>query len=104
MAAIKGPIDKTSPILFKTGKVKFCRQKNFELDNKDIKLERLLQNMRKLEEYYSVTDDKFNKEEFEKKVRKNRLITKGIEVVYILFGININQWVPQLICLVEKDL
>jgi prolyl-tRNA synthetase len=44
-----------------------------------------LEDMRKkFEKYYSVTDEKFNKEEFEKKViKENRLITKGIEVWHI---------------------
>ena len=38
------------------------------------------------EQYYSVTDEKFNKTEFEKKVsEKNRLITKGIEVGHIFY-------------------
>ena len=41
---------------------------------------------KKYEQYYSVTDDKFNKEEFEKKVtEQNRLITKGIEVGHIFY-------------------
>ena len=42
---------------------------------------------RKYEQFYSVTDEKFNKGEFEKMVtEENRLITKGIEVgTYILF-------------------
>ena len=38
------------------------------------------------EKFYSVTDEKFNKDEFEKKVsEKNRLITKGIEVGHIFY-------------------
>ena len=40
----------------------------------------------KFEKFYSVTDEKFNKEEFEKKVaEKDRLITKGIEVGHIFY-------------------
>ena len=40
----------------------------------------------KYEKYYSVTDEKFNKEDFEKKVsQENRLITKGIEVGHIFY-------------------
>ena len=36
--------------------------------------------------FYAVTDDKFKKEEFEKKVKKeNQLITKGIEVGHIFY-------------------
>ena len=41
---------------------------------------------KKFEQYYSVTDEKFNKEEFEKKVsNENRLTTKGIEVGHIFY-------------------
>ena len=41
---------------------------------------------KKYEKFYSVTDEKFNKEEFEKKVLEaNRLITKGIEVGHIFY-------------------
>ena len=41
---------------------------------------------KKYEQFYSVTDEKFNKEEFEKEVTKeNRLITKGIEVGHIFY-------------------
>tara|TARA_X000001036_G_C20214962_1_gene617328 strand:- start:26 stop:628 length:603 start_codon:yes stop_codon:yes gene_type:complete len=41
---------------------------------------------KKYEKFYSVTDEKFNKEEFENKVLdENRLITKGIEVGHIFY-------------------
>ena len=41
---------------------------------------------KRYEEFYSVTDEKFNKDEFEKKVLEdNRLITKGIEVGHIFY-------------------
>ena len=41
---------------------------------------------KKYEQFYSVTDEKFNKEEFEKQVsEQNRLITKGIEVGHIFY-------------------
>ena len=41
---------------------------------------------KKYEQFYSVTDEKFNKDEFEKMVTKeNRLITKGIEVGHIFY-------------------
>ena len=41
---------------------------------------------KKYEQFYAVTDEKFNKEEFEKKVsEKNRLKTKGIEVGHIFY-------------------
>ena len=41
---------------------------------------------KKYEQFYSVTDEKFNKDEFEKMVsEENRLITKGIEVGHIFY-------------------
>ncbi len=41
---------------------------------------------KKYEEFYSVTDEKFDKNEFEKKVSEtNRLKTKGIEVGHKIF-------------------
>ena len=41
---------------------------------------------KKYGEYYSVTDDKFKKEDFESSVKKeNQLITKGIEVGHIFY-------------------
>ena len=41
---------------------------------------------KKFEKFYSVTDEKFNNEEFEKKVtEENRLMTKGIEVGHIFY-------------------
>ena len=40
----------------------------------------------KYDKFYAVTDEKFNKKEFENKVNeKNRLITKGIEVGHIFY-------------------
>ena len=41
---------------------------------------------KKYGEFYAVTDDKFNKDDFEKNVKKeNQLITKGIEVGHIFY-------------------
>ena len=41
---------------------------------------------KKYEQFYSVTDEKFDKDEFEKMVlEENRLITKGIEVGHIFY-------------------
>ena len=41
---------------------------------------------KKYEQFYSVTDEKFNKDEFEKKVKESdRLKTKGIEVGHIFY-------------------
>ena len=93
MAADTGPIGGNLShefiILADTGESKiFTDKRIFELDCKDSVLERKsLENLRKkYEQFYSVTDEKFNKEEFEKKVSKeNRLITKGIEVGHIFY-------------------
>ena len=93
MAADTGPIGGNLShefiILAETGESKiFTDKRIFDLSNEDTKLEKKsLENMRqKYENYYSVTDDKFNKKEFENKVLKeNRLITKGIEVGHIFY-------------------
>jgi prolyl-tRNA synthetase len=93
MAADTGPIGGNLShefiILADTGESKiFADKRIFELTSEGTELEKLsLQNMRKkYEKFYSVTDEKFNKEEFEKKVLEdNRLITKGIEVGHIFY-------------------
>ncbi len=93
MAADTGPIGGNLShefiILAETGESKiFTDKRIFDLSIKNEKLEKKsLENMRKkYENYYSVTDEKFNKEEFEKKVlSENRLITKGIEVGHIFY-------------------
>jgi prolyl-tRNA synthetase len=93
MAADTGPIGGNLShefiILADTGESKiFTDKRIFELNNHDIELEKnSLQQMRKkYEQYYSVTDEKFNKDEFEKVVsEENRLITKGIEVGHIFY-------------------
>ncbi len=93
MAADTGPIGGNLShefiILAETGESKiFTDKRIFELNNHDIELEKnSLQQMRKkYEQYYSVTDEKFDKEEFEKVVsEENRLITKGIEVGHIFY-------------------
>ena len=93
MAADTGPIGGNLShefiILADTGESKiFTDKRIFDLDTNDTKLEKKsLDDMRKkYEVYYSVTDEKFNKEEFEKKVlEENRLITKGIEVGHIFY-------------------
>ena len=66
----------------------FTDKRIFDLNSNDTELEKnSLQQMRKkYEQYYSVTDEKFNKDEFEKVVsEENRLITKGIEVGHIFY-------------------
>ena len=93
MAADTGPIGGNLShefiILAETGESKiFTDKRIFDLNTDGTKLEKKsLEDMRKnYEKYYSVTDDKFNKEEFENKVLdKNRLITKGIEVGHIFY-------------------
>ena len=93
MAADTGPIGGNLShefiILADTGESKiFTDKRIFDLNSNDTKLEKnSLQQMRKkYEQYYSVTDEKFNKDEFEKVVsEENRLITKGIEVGHIFY-------------------
>ncbi|MDC3119953.1 proline--tRNA ligase [Candidatus Pelagibacter sp.] len=93
MAADTGPIGGNLShefiILADTGESKiFTDKRIFDLNSNDIELEmNSLQLMRKkYENYYSVTDEKFNKQEFEKVVsEENRLITKGIEVGHIFY-------------------
>ena len=93
MAADTGPIGGNLShefiILADTGESKiFTDKRIFDLTNDDTELEKLsLEKMRKkYEQFYSVTDEKFNKDEFEKKIsEENRLITKGIEVGHIFY-------------------
>ena len=93
MAADTGPIGGNLShefiILANTGESKiFTDKRIFDLDSDGTELEKIsLENMRKkYEKFYSVTDEKFNKNEFEKKVLEdNRLITKGIEVGHIFY-------------------
>ncbi len=93
MAADTGPIGGNLShefiILAETGESKiFTDKRIFDLSIDNAKLEKKsLENMRKeYEQYYAVTDEKFDKSEFEKKVsEKDRLITKGIEVGHIFY-------------------
>jgi prolyl-tRNA synthetase len=93
MAADTGPIGGNLShefiILADTGESKiFTDKRIFDLDSDGTDIEKSsLENMRKkYEQFYSVTDEKFNKEEFEKMVsEENRLITKGIEVGHIFY-------------------
>ena len=93
MAADTGPIGGNLShefiILADTGESKIYTDKRiFNVDNRSTELEK--SSLKKLrdayENFYSVTDEKFNKEEFEKKVSsENRLTTKGIEVGHIFY-------------------
>jgi prolyl-tRNA synthetase len=93
MAADTGPIGGNLShefiILAETGESKiFTDKRIFDLNSDGTKLEKKsLEDLRKkYEQFYSVTDEKFNKDEFEKKVlEQNRLITKGIEVGHIFY-------------------
>ncbi len=93
MAADTGPIGGNLShefvILADTGESKiFTDKRIFELNCDNTKLDKSsLEQMRKMyEQYYAVTDEKFNKDDFEKIVNKeNRLITKGIEVGHIFY-------------------
>ena len=93
MAADTGPIGGNLShefiILAETGESKiFTDKRIFEVNSEGTELEKdSLNDLRKkFEKFYSVTDEKFNKEEFEKKVlESNRLKTKGIEVGHIFY-------------------
>tara|TARA_B100000575_G_scaffold276103_1_gene261272 strand:- start:5393 stop:6727 length:1335 start_codon:yes stop_codon:yes gene_type:complete len=93
MAADTGPIGGNLShefiILAETGESKiFTDKRIFDLSSEGTKLEKKsLESLRKnYEKFYSVTDEKFNKEEFEKKVAEiNQLKTKGIEVGHIFY-------------------
>ena len=93
MAADTGPIGGNLShefvILAETGESKiFADKRVFNINTEKYSLtDNSLKNMRNdFEQYYAVTDDKFNNKEFETKVsEKNRLITKGIEVGHIFY-------------------
>ena len=93
MAADTGPIGGNLShefiILADTGESKiFTDKRIFELNSDKTNLDKSsLEDLRKkYEQYYAVTDEKFNKEDFEKIVsNENRLITKGIEVGHIFY-------------------
>ena len=76
-------------ILAETGESKIYTDKRiFEVNSDGYKIEKKsLEGLRKkFENFYSVTDEKYNKSEFEKNVSENnRLITKGIEVGHIFY-------------------
>ena len=93
MAADTGPIGGNLShefiILAETGESKiFTDKRIFDVETGEVEVKKKsLEDLRKkYEEFYSVTDEKFNKDEFEKTVeKKNRLITKGIEVGHIFY-------------------
>ena len=93
MAADTGPIGGNLShefiILAETGESKiFTDKRIFDLDSKGSKIEKksLEELRKKYEKFYAVTDEKFNKNNFEKEVPEDhRLITKGIEVGHIFY-------------------
>ena len=93
MAADTGPIGGNLShefiILAETGESKIYTDKRiFDLNSEGTKLEKKsLEDLRKkYEQFYSVTDEKFDRSEFEKEISEpNRLITKGIEVGHIFY-------------------
>ena len=93
MAADTGPIGGNLShefiILADTGESKIYTDKRiFEVnyENTNLDKESLIELRKKYENYYSVTDEKYNKDKFEKKVsEKYRLKTKGIEVGHIFY-------------------
>jgi prolyl-tRNA synthetase len=93
MAADTGPIGGNLShefiILADTGESKiFADKRIFDLNSDGFEInKKSLEDLRKkYEQFYSVTDEKFNKVEFEKEVSvENRLITKGIEVGHIFY-------------------
>ena len=93
MAADTGPIggdlSHEFVILAETGESKIYSDKRiFDIDiskfnGKDESIRELRE---KYNKFYAVTDDKFNKDYFEKNVKKeNQLVTKGIEVGHIFY-------------------
>ena len=93
MAADTGPIGGNLShefiILADTGESKiFTDKRIFEVDSTRTSIDRnSLNKLREnFENYYAVTDEKFNKNEFEKNVtEENRLQAKGIEVGHIFY-------------------
>ena len=93
MAADTGPIGGNLShefiILADTGESKIYTDKRiFEVDSTETTIDKnsLAQLRKDFEKYYSVTDEKFNKSEFENNVEENnRLQTKGIEVGHIFY-------------------
>jgi len=93
MAADTGPIGGDLShefiILAETGESKIYADKRiFDIDiNNHNSEEKSINDLRKkYDNFYSVTDDKFNENEFNSKViKRNQLITKGIEVGHIFY-------------------
>ena len=93
MAAETGPIGGNLShefiILAETGESQIYADKRiFDIETENFNIsEQSLDKMRKeFDNYYAVTDDKYNSNDFEKQVsKKNQLIKKGIEVGHIFY-------------------
>ncbi len=109
MAADTGPIGGDLShefiILAETGESKiYADKKIFDVDLNKFKFDdNSLENMRKeFTSFYAVTDEKFNKDKFDKSVSKSdQIITKGIEVGHIFyFG---DKYSKSLNCFVDSQ-
>ena len=107
MAADAGPIGGDLShefiILAETGESNVYADKNIfniKLNNYNSSNDSLEKMRNDFSELYAVTDEKFNKENFEKKVKKeNQILTKGIEVGHIFyFG---DKYSKPLNCLID---
>ena len=93
MAADTGPIGGDLShefiILADTGESKIYSDKrifNIDISNYNNSESSIKELREKYDSFYAVTDDKFKKDDFEKKVKKeNQLATKGIEVGHIFY-------------------
>ena len=93
MAADTGPIGGDLShefiILAETGESKIYSDKrilDLDIEKYNKENDSINELREKYDAYYAVTDDKFKKEDFEKKVKKeNQLVTKGIEVGHIFY-------------------
>jgi prolyl-tRNA synthetase len=93
MAADTGPIGGDLShefiILAETGESKIYSDKKIidvDISSYNAEDESINELRKKYDSYYAVTDEKFNKESFEKNVKKeNQLTTKGIEVGHIFY-------------------
>ena len=86
---IGGDLSHEFIILAETGESKiYCDKRIFDININEHKNENnSIQELRKkYNEFYAVTDDKYKKEIFDKRVKKeNQLVTKGIEVGHIFY-------------------
>jgi len=93
MAADTGPIggdlSHEFVILAETGESKIYSDKRIfdvDIEKHNNTNESIKELRKKYDEFYAVTDDKYDKEDFDNKVKnENKLITKGIEVGHIFY-------------------